>query len=453
MSEARGGGSAGAPTRAGTLDRLLLPPGVAPAAAPVLLARALRAFADGYVAVLLPAYLLALGLGTLEVGVASTATMLGSAFATLAVGAWGHRFARHRLLRAAALLMLATGIGFASASSFWPLLLVAFVGTLNPSSGDVSVFLPLEHATLAGTARGDARTALFARYSVLGALCAAVGALASGLPDWIAGRVGVEPLDAMRAMFVGYGAIGAIVWWLYRRLPGRTAAAESDGAAPALPGQAARVDREADATRAAATGTEPEAAAPLGPSRAIVVRLAVLFSVDNFASGLVVHSLLSLWLFEKFDLSLAQAGQFFFLAGLLSAASQLLSPVVARRIGLLNTMVFTHMPANVFMILAAFAPTMPLALGLLLARSALSQMDVPPRTAYVMGVVTPAERAAAASFTAVPKSLAAAVSPSLAGAMLAAGWLAAPLLACGTLKLAYDLTLWRMFRSHPPRGD
>jgi len=234
-------------------------------------------------------------------------------------------------------------------------------------------------------------------------------------------------------MFVAYGAIGAIVWWLYRRLPGRTAAAEGDGAA--------------------AAGGEPEAAAPLGPSRAIVVRLAVLFSVDNFASGLVVHSLLSLWLFEKFDLSLAQAGQFFFLAGLLSAGSQLLSPVVARRIGLLNTMVFTHMPANVFMILAAFAPTMPLALGLLLARSALSQMDVPPRTAYVMGVVTPAERAAAASFTAVPKSLAAAVSPSLAGAMLAAGWMAAPLLACGTLKLAYDFTLWRMFRSHPPRGD
>ena len=405
--------------------RLLLPAGTDPAARPVLIGRALRAFADGYVAVLLPAYLLALGLGTLEVGIVGTATMLGSALAALAVGAWGHRFARARLLRAAALLMLATGIGFAASTAWWPLLVIAFVGTMNPSSGDVSVFLPLEQATLAGMARGHSRTALFARYSVLGALCAAVGALAAAVPDWLGASFGLASVDALRIMFAGYGAIGAIVWSLYRRLP-----------EPAS---------QADA--------EPAQAAALGPSRAIVVRLAVLFSVDNFASGLVVHSLLALWLFERFDLSLAQAGQFFFVAGLLSAASQLASPIVARRIGLVNTMVFTHMPANLFMILAAFAPTMPVALGLLLARSALSQMDVPPRTAYVMGVVTPAERAAAASFTAVPKSLAAALSPSLGGAMLAAGWLAAPLLCCGALKLAYDLTLWRMFSKHPPREE
>lgn len=422
--------------------RLLLPAGTDPAARPVLIGRALRAFADGYVAVLLPAYLLALGLGTLEVGILGTATMLGSALATLAVGAWGHRFARARLLRAAALLMLATGIGFAASTAWWPLLVIAFVGTMNPSSGDVSVFLPLEQATLAGMARGHSRTALFARYSVLGALCAAVGALAAAVPDWLSASFGLASVDALRVMFAGYGAIGAIVWWLYRRLP--------SGTGPAPRSQAGASGTDAGPSKADA---EPAQAAALGPSRAIVVRLAVLFSVDNFASGLVVHSLLALWLFERFDLSLAQAGQFFFVAGLLSAASQLASPIVARRIGLVNTMVFTHMPANLFMILAAFAPTMPVALGLLLARSALSQMDVPPRTAYVMGVVTPAERAAAASFTAVPKSLAAALSPSLGGAMLAAGWLAAPLLCCGALKLAYDLTLWRMFSKHPPREE
>ena len=367
--------------------RWLLPEGADPAALPLLLARALRAFADGYVAVLLPAYLLALGMGTLEVGVLSTATMLGSALATLAVGAWGYRFARTQLLRAAALLMLATGIGFASMSSFWPLLVVAFVGTLNPSSGDVSVFLPLEQASLAGAARGDARMAR---------------------------------LDALRAMFVAYGALGALVWWLYRRAPLRA----DEASAPA---------------------------APLGPSRAVVVRLAALFSLDSFASGLVVNALLSLWLFERYGLSLAQAGQFFFWAGLLSATSQLAAPAVARRIGLLNTMVFTHIPANVCLALAAFAPSMPIALALLLTRSALSQMDVPPRTAYVMAIVTPAERAAAASFTAVPRSLAAAVSPSLTGALIAAGWLSVPLLASGVLKLVYDVTLWRAFRAHPPR--
>ena len=436
------------------LARLLLPPGADPAVVSLLLARGLRGFADGFVAVLLPAWLLALGFGTLQVGILSTATMLGSALATLAVGAWGHRFARAGLLRAAALLMAATGIGFAGATSFWPLLVVAFVGTMNPSSGDVSVFLPLEHAWLAGASRGNARTALYARYSVIGALCAALGALASGMPDWLAPRLGIAPLDALRAMFVLYAAIGAIVWWLYRGLPGGAAKARVTAGSAIATAAPVTIDvATAGAATAGAATAAPEPAAPLGPSRPIVVRLAVLFSVDSFASGLVVNALLSLWLLQRFGLSLAQAGQFFFWAGLLSAGSQLLSPIVARRIGLLNTMVFTHIPANLFMLLAAFAPTAPLALALLLARSALSQMDVAPRTAYVMGVVKPAERAAAASFTAVPRSLAAALSPAISGALFASGWLAAPLIAAALIKLGYDLTLWQMFRRHPPRDE
>jgi MFS family permease len=401
-----------------TWRRLLLPAGVDAAAGPLLVARALRAFADGYMAILLPAYLLAIGLGTLEVGVVATATMLGSALATVAVGAWGHRFRSNRLLRGAALLMALTGVGFAAFSSFWPLLVVAFVGTLNPSSGDVSVFLPLEHARLAGAARGHARTALFARYSLLGAVAAALGALAAAIPAWLVGR-GVSDVVALRAMFVLYGAVGLLVWQLYRR-----------------PTQAATVD----------DGRDASPPAPLGPSRAIVVRLAALFSVDAFAGGLVVNSLMALWLLERFGFSLAQAGAFFFWAGLLSAASQLAAPIVARRIGLLNTMVFTHIPANVCLMLAAWAPSLPVALALLFVRSALSQMDVPTRTAYVMAVVTPAERPAAASFTAVPRSLAGALSPTLSGALFAAGWISVPLVACGVLKICYDLTLWRSCR-------
>jgi MFS family permease len=400
-----------------TWRRLLLPAGVDAAAGPLLAARALRAFADGYMAILLPAYLLAIGLGTLEVGVVATATMLGSALATVAVGAWGHRFRTNRLLRGAALLMALTGVAFAAFSSFWPLLVVAFVGTLNPSSGDVSVFLPLEHARLAGAARGHARTALFARYSLLGAVAAALGALAAGVPSRLVAS-GVSDVTALRAMFVLYGAVGLLVWQLYRHPP-QPAADDAPGASPP---------------------------APLGPSRAIVVRLAALFSVDAFAGGLVVNSLLALWLLERFGLSLAQAGAFFFWAGLLSAASQLAAPIVARRIGLLNTMVFTHIPANVCLVFAAWAPSLPVALALLFVRSALSQMDVPTRTAYVMAVVTPAERPAAASFTAVPRSLAGALSPTLSGALFAAGWIAAPLVACGILKICYDLALWRSCR-------
>ncbi len=398
------------------IRHLLLPDGAESTALALLVGRALRAFADGYVAILLPAYLLALGFGTWEVGVLASATLLGSAATTLAVGAWGHRLRHRTLLLGAALLMAATGFAFAVNSSFWPLLLIAFVGTLNPSSGDVSLFLPLEHARLAEAAEGEARTALFARYSLLGALFAALGALMVVLPGHLVELVGLTPLDALRAMFALYGLIGCAICLLYRRLP--------------------RPRRD----------ETPSPPMPLGPSRPVVLRLAALFSVDSFAGGLVVNALLALWLFERFDLSLASAGAFFFWSGLLTATSQLAAPRLARRIGLLNTMVFTHIPASLCLIAAAFATRLEVALALLLLRALLSQMDVPARAAFVMAVVTPGERAAAASFTAVPRSLASAISPTLGGAMFAAGWLAAPLVSCGILKIAYDLTLWRAFR-------
>lgn len=405
------------PTTHSAKAHWLLPEGVDSSVKPILIGRALRAFADGYVAVLLPAYLLALGFGQVEVGILSTATLAGSALATLAIGTVGHRWRHHRLLLAAALLMAATGFGFAGLSSFWPLAIVAFVGTLNPSSGDVSVFLPLEQARLAAAVKSEARTALFARYTVVGSLCAAVGALASGIPAWTATQAGISLLDALRAMFVLYGCIGLVVWMIYRDV------ADSGGDAATPP-------------------------APLGPSRRTVFKLAALFSVDAFAGGLVVNSLLALWLFDRFGLSLAGAGAFFFWAGLLTTASQWIAPRVAQRFGLLNTMVFTHIPANICLILAALAPGLELSLALLFVRSALSQMDVPTRTAYVMAAVTPAERAAAASFTSVPRSLASAASPSLGGALLAAGALSAPLILCGSLKIAYDLALLLAFRRH-----
>jgi MFS family permease len=385
----------------------------------LLTARSLRAFADGYVAVLLPAYLLALGFGTFEVGFLSTVTLFGSALATLAVGRWGHRFEVRRLLIAAAALMAVTGVGFAAFSTLWPLIIVALAGTLNPGGGDVSVFYPLEHTALAAAAPADSRTGAFARYSFIGSLFGAIGALGAGAPEWLVAS-GFSMLDAMRLMFVAYGAIGVAVGVLYARFPDT----RSDVEKPAM---------------------------PLGPSRAVVWKLAGLFSVDSFAGGFVINALLALWLFERFDMSLTAAGTFFFWTGLLSAGSQLAAAPIARRIGLINTMVFTHLPANLCLIAAAFAPTLEIALGLLLVRSALSQMDVPARGAYVMSVVTPLERPAAASFTAVPRSLASALSPSLAGAMFAAGAMAAPLVACGVLKAIYDLALFAMFRKVRPR--
>lgn len=400
----------------------MLPAGADKAAWLILASRGMRGFCDGFITVLLPAYLLALGLSQLDVGLIGTTTLTGSAIATIVVGMLASRFTPRRMLTFAAALMAATGIGFASFSTLWPLFVIAFAGTLNPSSGDVSLFLPLEQSRLAQAADGDARTALFARYSLVGAVSAAVGSLAAGLPIWIASHTGISALGAMRGMFLVYAVTGAIVFMLYRRLP--------------------RPDARA-----------PKAAPPLGPSRPIVMRLAMLFSVDAFAGGLVVNSLLSLWLMQRFGLSIAAAGQFFFWAGLLSAGSQLAAAPLSRKIGLLNTMVFTHIPSSLCLIGAALAPSLPLTLTLLLMRSALSQMDVPTRTAYVMAVVTPAERPAAASFTSVPRSLAAAVAPTLAGGLFSLGWLGTPLIACGALKIAYDLSLLAAFRHVRPNDD
>ncbi|MCR4469574.1 MFS transporter [Burkholderia sp. SCN-KJ] len=405
--------------RASTLASRMLPAGADKAAWLILASRGMRGFCDGFIAVLLPAYLLSLGLSQLDVGLIGTTTLTGSAIATIAVGMLASRFTQRRMLTLAATLMAATGIGFASVSTWWPLFVIAFAGTLNPSSGDVSVFLPLEQSRLAQAADGDARTALFARYSLVGAVSAAVGSLAAGVPIAVASHTGISTLGAMRGMFLVYAATGVVVCMLYRRLPRQT-------------------------VRAA------QAAPPLGPSRPIVVRLAMLFSVDAFAGGLVVNSLLSLWLMQRFGLSIVATGQFFFWAGLLSAGSQLAAAPLSRRIGLLNTMVFTHIPSSVCLIGAALAPSLPLTLTLLLMRSALSQMDVPTRTAYVMAVVTPAERPAAASFTSVPRSLAAAVAPALAGGLFGLGWLGAPLVACGALKIAYDLSLLAAFRHVEP---
>jgi MFS family permease len=401
------------------LSRWALPAGIDRAARLLLISRGLRGFCDGFVAVLLPAYLLALGFRQVDVGLISTTTLVGSAVATIAVGALANRFAARHMFLFAATLMVATGVGFGGLSSLWPLLIVAFVGTLNPSSGDVSLFLPLEQSRLAEMGAGDARTAMFARYSLIGAISAAVGSLAAGVPGWLVGHAHISGLLAMRVMFLVYAAVGVAIWLLYRRLPHSGAQAQ-------------------------------RRSPPLGQSRRIVTHLALLFSVDAFAGGLVVNSLLSLWLMQRFGLSVGAAGQFFFWAGILTAVSQLAAAPLAGKIGLLNTMVFTHIPASLCLIAAAFTSSVTVTLALLLVRSALSQMDVPTRTAYVMAVVTPPERPAAASFTSVPRSLAASLAPSLAGGLIGMGWLGAPLVACGALKIAYDLSLLFAFRHVKP---
>jgi MFS family permease len=385
----------------------------------VLVARGLRDFGDGLIAVLLPAYLVALGFGAAEVGAVATLALLGSAFMTLGAGVAGSRVDPRLLLLLAAALMVATGLGFAVAASFVAIAAVALLGTINPSAGSVSIFVPLEQALLTHASADSKRTAVFARYSLVGALAAAVGALAAAGPQAIA-AAGVPDVAALRSAFLLYAVLGGACFLTYRSLAAQPAPERR------------------------------ERHAPLGPSRGIVVRLAALFSVDSFAGGLAVQSLLALWLFERFGLSLAEAGLFFFWSGVLSAFSFPAAAWLAGRIGLVNTMVFTHIPSSLCLIAATLAPSAEVALGLLLLRAALSQMDVPTRSSYVMAVVTPAERTAAAGFTAVPRSLAAAASPAIAGAIFAAGYQEVPLIACGVLKILYDFTLLAACRHVKP---
>jgi predicted MFS family arabinose efflux permease len=280
--------------------------------------------------------------------------------------------------------------------------LVAIVGTLNPSSGDVSVFLPTEQAFLAGHASGADRTRLYAIYNVGGNLAGALGGL---LTAAVKGRAG----------FVVYIVVAVVAAVVYAGLP-------RDRPPPSA------------LTR------------PLERSRSIVLQLAALFSLDAAGGGLVVTSLLVLWLHLRFDLSTATTGEVFFGIGSLAALSQLLAPRLARRIGLIRTMVFTHLPANGLLVLAAFAPRAWMAITLLMARALLSQMDVPARQAFVMAVVLPEERPAAASVTNVPRSLASASTPALAGWLFSTGHLAVPLVLGGAAKAAYDLLLLFRFR-------
>jgi MFS family permease len=388
------------------------------AIAVLYLARGLRGFGDGFAILILPAYMTALGYDAASVGIVATASLLGTALLTLMVGWIAPRYDLRGLLILGAGLMAATGVAFPQVERMLPIALVAFIGTINPSAGDLGVLVPLEHAALARGAADDRRTAVFARYSLIGALAAAAGSLAATVPDiFVAG--GRTEIGALRIMFYGYAAFGLLSASLYTRVPH------------------SRAERQA-------------AHAPLGPSKRTVYKLAALFSIDAFAGGFVAQSLLVLWLFERFGLSLSAAGLFFFWSSTLSAFSYPVAAWIAKRAGLVNTMVFTHIPSSVFLILAAFAPSLTIALGLLLLRSALSQMDVPTRTSYVMAVVTPEERPAAASVTAVPRSLASAISPAIAGALLTTAFSGLPLVICGALKIGYDLALLISFRHVKP---
>ncbi len=388
--------------------------------------RLARMFAYGSIAVVLVLYLAEAGLDALAIGILLTLTLVGDAVISLVLTTHADRIGRRRVLALGGLLMVIGGVIFATTDLLPFLLLAGIIGVISPTGSEVGPFLAVEQAALSQVTADRRRTAVFAWYNVAGYLAVAVGSLAAGLVSQALLASGASPLDAYRAVVVGYAAIGlalvAIAWTLG---PGiEVVAAPDDGLRRRL---------------------------GLGRSRSIVARLSALFALDAFGGGFIPQSLIAYWLHLAFGVEPAGLGAIFFVTNVLAAVSALSAARIAARIGLIRTMVFTHLPSNVLLILLPFMPTLPLAVVTLLARSLLSQMDVPTRQSYVMAVVDPDERSAAAGVTGIARTFGSAVSPSLSSVLMAsAGYVAAPFVLAGGLKIVYDLLLYRDFRSVRP---
>jgi MFS family permease len=393
--------------------------------------RALRLFAFGFVSVHLAVYLTAVKLSGTEVGLLLAMTLLGDTAISLAITTRADRVGRKRMLIAGSALMLLGGLVFALTGNFLLLLLGATIGVISPSGNEVGPFLAIEQAALADVVPAEERTRYLAWYNLAGSFATAVGSLASGqLVDWLQLR-GTSPLDSYRVVLFGYAAAGVVLAVLFLRL---SPAAEVRGPGPAP-----------------AAALLPRRLLGLHRSRGVVLKLSSLFTLDAFAGGFVVQALVALWFKLRFNADPQTLGAIFFGANLLAGVSALAAARLARRVGLLRTMVFTHVPSNLLLMLVPLMPTLPLAVGVLLLRFAISQMDVPARQSYTAAVVDPDERSAAAGVTGVARTTGAALSPLLAAPLFDNPLLASvPFFVAGTLKLVYDGLLYRMFRHVTP---
>jgi len=388
----------------------------------ILVARALRTFAYGYLAVILGAYLDLLGLAPFEIGLLLTAAIAGSAVMTVFWSLLADRVGRRRTVAIMALLMAVGGLVFALTDRFGLLLVGAFTGTISVTSSEVGVFQTVEQAILPQTAPHERRTWLFSIYNTVANFAQALGSLAAGSVAAFA-SLGFAGADAYRPLFVVYGLIGLANLLLFT------------GLSPHV--ELARVEGE-------------RRLFGIHRSGGIVARFAALFALDAFAGGLVVHSVVAYWFFLRWGLEPAALGVLFFFVNVLSGVSLLVAGWLAGRIGLLNTMVFTHLPSNVLLILVPLMPTGPLAVAVYLARVSISQMDVPTRQSYTMAVVAPDERTATAGLLNLARVSATAVSPALAGFAFSVAALGLPFILAGALKIPYDLILWRTFRGIRP---
>ena len=390
-------------------------------------ARIIRLFCYGFLSVILALYFARIGLTEQQIGLLFTLTLAGDAGISLWLTTSADRFGRKRTLIAGALLMAGAGVVFIVTRDVLLLLAAAIVGVISPSGNEIGPFLSVEQAALTQLLPNEKRTQAFAWYNLAGSFATAIGALSGGWLAQVLQFRGMSSLDAYRSVLMGYALGGLILVILFLML-------------------------SQDVETIAASQADPaRRVLGLHRSRGVVVRLSALFALDAFAGGLIVQAMIAYWFHIKFGIDAGIIGSIFFGANILAGISALLAVRLAARIGLINTMVFTHVPSNLLLILVPLMPTLPLAITVLLLRFSISQMDVPTRQSYTMAVVSPDERSAASGVTSIARSVGAAISPSLTGFFFAVPTLlSVPFYLAGGLKLAYDVLLYRGFRTMKP---
>lgn len=380
-------------------------------------------FAYGFLSVILALYLDSIGLSKREIGLLLTLAMIGDALVSFYITTSADRIGRRRMLVAGALLMAVGGAAFAATESAPLLMIIATIGVFSPSGSEVGPFLSIEQAALSQLVPAARRTHIFARYVLTGAFATATGALAGGAGAGALLSTGLSTPQTYRVLLWCYCGFGFLLALLFLRL------SRNVEAAPA----------------------PIKSRFGLHRSRNAVIKLSALFAMDAFAGGFIVQSLLALWFHQRFGFDVTKLGALFFGVNMMAGFSALLAARLAARIGLINTMVFTHLPSNVLLMLVPLMPNATLAVILMLVRYSISQMDVPTRQSYTMSIVSPDERSAAAGITGIARSVGASVSPALSGALMAsASLIAAPFYLAGGLKIVYDLLIYRGFKSHRP---
>jgi MFS family permease len=402
----------------------------------LLAARTLRTFAYGFLSVVLAIYLKLIGFNDLYIGFILTATLINSVIFTLIASFYADRIGRRKVLILYSALMSVSGLVFFVTSNYVALIISAFVGTINVTGTETGAFLSIEQAMLPQTIDDPKkRNTVYALYNMAGTFAMSAGILVTGLPQIFAQHYGLNQIESIKPLFLLYSIIGLGVLGIYFAISNRI-----------------EVNRNMNTST---TNTPRLFKQTLSPkSKEIITKLSGLFAIDSFAGGFVIQSIVSFWFYTKFGIELTTLSYIFSIAGVLTAFSFLVAAKIADKIGLINTMVFTHIPSNILIILVALAPTLPLAIVLYLARMALSQMDVPTRQSYIVGVVDENERTAAAGITNISRNIAQSVSPSLAGYILQSlSILSAPFVLGGVLKIVYDVALYLNFKHIKPSDE